>query len=161
MSRQKTVLSRMLVTGRITQAQYDQAIAFDIKSSLAPHKEKAYNTFPYLMLETEREASMILALKQNPKLTKEDLTKSENGDILASAREQVLRSGYRIFTTIDKVIYNNMREIADNPDNFGPSSKSKGPEQASAIMIDHRSGAILGMMEGRGFNIEQMNYTTK
>ncbi len=160
-ARQKIVLSRMLVTGRITQAQYDEAIAFDLKSTLAPHKEKAYNTFPYLMLETEREAATILAMKQNPNIKKSDLAKTENAEILASAREQLLRSGYRVFTTIDKVIYNNMREVASNPDNFGPASKTKGPEQAAAIMIDHRSGAVLGMMEGRDFNIEQMNYATQ
>ncbi|OXM15819.1 transglycosylase domain-containing protein [Paenibacillus herberti] len=161
MSRQKRVLGQMLLTGRITQAEHDEAIAFDVKSSLAPRREKAYNTFPYLMLETEREAAEILALKQNPKLKKQDLAKSENSEIMENAREQLLRSGYRIYTTIDKVIYNNMREIANDPDNFGPTSKSKGPEQAAAIMIDHHTGAILGMMEGRDFNIEQMNYATQ
>lgn len=160
-SRQKFVLSRMLETGRITQAEYDEALAFDIKGSLAPHREKAYNTFPYLMLETEREAAELIALKQNPNLQKADLAKSENAEIVQAAREQLLRSGYRIYTTIDKVIYNNMREIGNDPDNFGPTSKSKGPEQAAAIMIDHHTGAILGMLEGRDFNIEQMNYATQ
>ncbi|MCM3746186.1 transglycosylase domain-containing protein [Paenibacillus pasadenensis] len=161
MARQKRVLSYMLETGRITQAEHDEAVAFNIKSTLAPKKEKAYNTYPYLMLETERQAAEIIALMQNPKLKKADLYKSENSEILENAREQLLRSGYRIHTTIDKVIYDDMREIASNPDNFGPTSKSKGPEQAAAIMINHRTGAILGMMEGRDFNIEQMNYATQ
>ncbi|MFD1955105.1 transglycosylase domain-containing protein [Paenibacillus thailandensis] len=159
--RQGTVLSRMLETGRITQAEYDEAKAFDLKSTLAKPAEKAYNTYPYLMLEAERQATQVLALQRDKSLTAADLNKEENAELMAEAKEELLRGGYHVYTTIDPVIYKIMRDTASNPDNFSPDSEEKGMEQAAAVMIDHKTGAILGMMEGRDFYEEQMNFATQ
>jgi Membrane carboxypeptidase (penicillin-binding protein) len=161
MKRQQLVLSRMLETGRITQEQYEEAKAFDIRSSLAPPSQKAYNTYPYLMLEAERQAAETLLLQANPELTKEDLRKDEYAGQIEEAREQLLRGGYHVYTTIDKDVYSIMREIGSNPDNFTPYSETKGLEQIAAVLIDHRTGAIVGMLEGRDFYEEQMNYATQ
>jgi penicillin-binding protein len=159
--RQKLVLSRMLIEKKITQSEYEQALSFDLYSSLAKPSEKAYNTYPYLMLEVERQAAELLVLKQNPKLTKDDLKKKENAALIEDARGQLLRSGYKVTTTIDKKVYNLMHEIAENPDNFAPDHPVKGVEQIAAVMMDQKSGAILGMIEGRDFHIEQMNFATQ
>jgi len=160
-NRQKLVLRRMLETGRITQEQYDEALAFDIRASLAKPEKKAYNTYPYLMLEAERQAVEILLLSENPDLTKADLAKPEFAYKIEEKREELLRGGYHIYTTIDKEVYDLMRAIASNPDNFSPDHKEKGIEQVAAMMIDHKTGAILGMIEGRDFYVEQMNYATQ
>jgi penicillin-binding protein len=160
-TRQKLVLSRMLEEKKITQAQYEEALAFDLYSSLAKPSEKAYNTYPYLMLEVERQAAELLVLKQNPDLKREDLKKKENSALIEDARAQLLRGGYKVTTTIDKKIYNLMHGIAENPDNFAPDHPVKGVEQIAAVMIDHKTGAILGMIEGRDFHIEQMNFATQ
>jgi penicillin-binding protein len=66
-----------------------------------------------------------------------------------------------VYTTIDKSIYKSMRQITENKGNFSSTSKTKGDEQAAAILIQHKTGAILGMMEGRDFKKEQMNYATQ
>lgn len=161
MKRQQLVLSRMLETGRITQQQYDEAIKFDIKSTLAPPSEKAYTTYPYLMLEAERQAAEVLLLQEDPTLTKEDLRKKENADLIEQAREQLLRGGYHVYTTIDKKVYDIMRKIGSNEENFTPYSEQKGLEQTAAIMLDHKTGAIIGMLEGRDFYEEQMNFATQ
>jgi len=160
-ARQKRVLGQMLEDKKITQAQYDEALAFDLYGSLAKTSEKAYNTYPYLMLEVERQAAELLVLKQNPELTKEDLKKKENSALIEEARAQLLRGGYKVRTTIDKKIYNLMHEIAENPDNFAPDHPVKGVEQIAAVLLDHKTGAILGMIEGRDFHIEQMNFATQ
>ena len=157
--RQHNVLSYMLNKGRITQEQYNEALAFDIRSTMAKPAKKAYSTFPYLMLESERQAALILLTQENPELTKEDL--AANPSLLEDARDQLQRGGYRVYTTIDKKVYNLMHEIGENPDNFAPDSKEKGIEQIAAIMIDHKTGAILGMLEGRDFYEEQMNFATQ
>ncbi|QAY65486.1 transglycosylase domain-containing protein [Paenibacillus protaetiae] len=159
--RQGTVLTRMLETGRITQAEYDEAKAFDLRSSLAKPAKKAYTTYPYLMLESEREAAQILLLQQNKTLTQADLSKPENATLLEESREQLLHAGYHIYTTIDPAVYQIMQGISSNPDNFSPDSKTKGMEQTAAVMIDHKTGAILGMIEGRDFYEEQMNFATQ
>ncbi|CAM3722572.1 penicillin-binding protein 1A [Cohnella lubricantis] len=161
LKRQKLVLEKMLEYGKITQAQYDEAISFDLYASLAKPTEKAYNTYPYLMLEAEREAAQLLVLKNNPDMTMEDLNKSENAALVEEAREQLLRGGYKVTTTIDKTVYDLMHEIAEDPDNFTPDNKTKGVEQTAAVMLDQKTGAILGMIEGRDFHIEQMNFATQ
>ncbi|MFD0713688.1 transglycosylase domain-containing protein [Paenibacillus sp. GCM10027626] len=161
MERQKIVLSRMLETERITKAQYDEALKFDIKASLARPTQKAYTTYPYLMLEAERQAAEILVRQKYPNLSPSDVRKKENAPLLAEAREQLLRGGYKIYTTIDKRVYNIMHEIGSNPENFTPDSKEKGIEQIAAVMLDHKTGAIIGMLEGRDFYVEQMNYATQ
>lgn len=159
--RQKLVLRRMLEEQKISQQQYDEAVAFDIRGSLAEPKEKAYATYPYLMLEAEREAAKVLVLQQNPTLTKADLSKKENASLIENARLELQRGGYRVYTTIDKTIYKAMKKVSDNPDNFTPDSETKGIEQVAGMMIDNRTGAILGMIEGRDFYEEQMNLATQ
>lgn len=160
-NRQKLVLRRMLETGRITREQYEHALAFDIRASLAKPEKKAYNTYPYLMLEAERQAVEILLKLENPELTDADLSKPEYAYKIEEKREELLRGGYHIYTTIDKEVYDLMRAIASDPDNFSPDHEEKGMEQVAAMMIDHKTGAILGMIEGRDFYEEQMNYATQ
>jgi penicillin-binding protein len=159
--RQQLVLTRMLETGRITQAEHDEALKFDIRASVAPPSEKAYTTYPYLMLEAERQAAEALLMQEDPSLTKEDLRKKENAELIEQAREQLLRGGYHVYTTIDKQVYDIMRKIGSNEENFTPYSEQKGLEQTAAIMLDHKTGAIVGMLEGRDFYEEQMNFATQ
>lgn len=159
--RTKLVLRRMLEEHKINQAEYEQALAFDLYSSLAKPSEKAYNTYPYLMLEVERQAAEQLVLLQNPEFTREDLKKKENAALIEEARGQLLRGGYKVKTTIDKKIYSIMRGIAEDPANYAKDHPVKGVEQIAAVMLDQKTGAILGMLEGRDFHIEQMNFATQ
>ncbi|MED5020240.1 transglycosylase domain-containing protein [Paenibacillus chibensis] len=159
--RQHLVLRRMMEENKITDAEYKEALAFDIRKALAPRMDKAYATYPYLMMETERQASdilMKLSLKEGGADQKDA---NDTSDLLEAANQQLKTGGYRVYTTIDKRVYNSMHKIGENKDNFGPDSKTKGPEQTAAMMIDNKTGAILGMLEGRDFNKEQMNYATQ
>ncbi|CAH0120074.1 Biosynthetic peptidoglycan transglycosylase [Paenibacillus sp. CECT 9249] len=160
--RQQLVLRRMLEESKITKEQYDEALRFDIKSSLAkPAANKAYNTYPYLMMEAEREAAKILVMQKDSSLTAADLSKKEYSELLEEGREHLLRGGYRIYMTIDKQIYDLMHQISSNPDHFSPDHDVKGVEQIAAVMLDHKTGAILGMIEGRDYYLEQMNFATQ
>lgn len=165
MDRQRLVLRRMLEENKITTSQYDEALLFDIKGSLAPHTKKAYATFPYLMLETERKAAEImLTLNEDNTGAASDsaaATTTDNTLLLEEARQQLMTGGYRVYTTIDKKVYSAMHSISEDSDNFTKDSKARGKEQTAGIMINNKTGAILGMIEGRDFNIEQMNYATQ
>lgn len=161
MARQKIVLQAMRKTGAITDEQYEEALAFDIRSTLAETKQKAYTTYPYLMIEAERRAAERLLLMANPDLTEADLRKKENASLVQDAIDWMNRSGYRIYTTIDKEMYDAMQEIAKNPDNFSPDHPDKGMEQTGAIMIENKTGRILAMIEGRDYYTEQLNHATQ
>ncbi|MCM3784263.1 transglycosylase domain-containing protein [Neobacillus mesonae] len=156
--RQQRVLGRMLALGKITQSEYDEAMAFDLKSSLAPRVAKAYNTYPYLMLETERQAAKVLIDVMYP--DGEEADKS-NSELMEEALQKLRTGGYRVYTTINKNVYKTMRAIAEDDSNFSAYNESKGLEQTAAMMIDHKTGAILGMIEGRDFNTENMNLATQ
>jgi len=161
MDRQKVVLQAMLKTGAITEKEYEDALKFDIRSTLAETKPKAYTTYPYLMIEAERRAAEKLLLLANPDLTEEDLKKRENAPLIQDAIEWMNRSGYHIYTTIDKDMYDAMQAIAKNPDNFSPDHPDKGMEQTGAVMIENKTGRILAMIEGRDFYTEQLNHATR
>ncbi|MBT2286216.1 transglycosylase domain-containing protein [Paenibacillus polymyxa] len=167
-NRQHLVLRRMLELGKINKSEYDEALAFDIKSSLAPKTIKAYNTYPYLMMETERQAAQILMKQLNSdtaestdKATDADTPQKESSALLEEAQTQLRTGGYRIYTTINKSIYKTMRTIAEDDSNFSADDPVKGKEQTAAMLINHKTGAILGMIEGRDFQDEQMNYATQ
>lgn len=165
--RQQLVLRRMLEESKITQQQYDEALAFDLKESLAKSTQKAYTTYPYLMMEVERKAADAMVRAQYPDLKLDtDSKKAAYNEALKDALNQLLRGGYHIYTTIDKTIYDSMQGIAQNPKNFTANLKNvekekDSLEQIGAIMIDNKSGAILGMMEGRDFYKEQLNHVTQ
>lgn len=159
-NRQHIVLRRMLEENVLTQAEYDQAKAFDIKSSLAPTREKSYTTYPFLMMEAERRAAEQLIKLTHPQLTAQDFRSGEYADLTNEAREE-LRNGYKVYTTIDQEIYDAMQEIAQNEENFTPDHEEKGKEQVGAIMLDNQTSAILGMIEGRDFYHEQLNHATQ
>jgi penicillin-binding protein len=161
MDRQKVVLSEMLKYDKITREEYEQAVRFDIKSTLAETKEKAYTTYPYLMIEAERRAAEVLLQMQNPTLTTADLRSKANAEQLKDAIDMMNRSGYKIYTSIDKTIYDAMQEIAKNPENYSKDHPEKGIEQTGAMMIENATGRILGMIEGRDYYIEQMNHATQ
>jgi penicillin-binding protein len=159
--RQGLVLRRMLQEQKITKQQYDDALNFDLRASLAKSEKKAYSTYPYLMLETEKRAVEILLMKQNPNLTLEDIRNSNDPELMNAAKDHLLRGGYKIYTTIDKQIYDKMHEIKNNPEHFSPDHEEHGLEEVGAMMIDNHSGAILGMIEGRDFYVEQLNHATQ
>jgi penicillin-binding protein len=160
-SRQEHVLSRMLAVGKISNEQYEEALAFDLRASLAERKLKAYNTFPYLMIEAEREAAEILVRLRNPELKLEQIRSAEYAGTLEDAKQVLLRNGYKVYLSIDKDIYNAMHRISDNPEMFSADDEETGVEQVGGILIDNRTGAILGMIEGRDFNLEQLNHATQ
>lgn len=159
--RQELVLRHMVRAGKITQAQHDEALAFDLRASLAPPSQKAYATYPYLMLEAERKAAEVLLRQQNPELSQQVMDSASYREALEDAREMLLRGGYKIYTTIDKDVYDAMHRISDNPENFTKDHEKKGIEQVGGILLDNATGAILGMIEGRDFYKEQLNHATQ
>ncbi len=168
-NRQELVLSRMLKEKLINQAEYDDALAFDVAESFdyslagsRPIKEN-----PYLITETEMRAAEII-LEQN------GITRSTPDYNLLYDQTifDLQTGGYHIYTTIDKDLYDDMNALVANPDNFTkPRSynyrQSDGSvlrienalEQVGATLIDNKSGAILSFVGGRDFEISQVNHS--
>ncbi|MCF6094911.1 PBP1A family penicillin-binding protein [Microaerobacter geothermalis] len=174
--RQKTVLNRMLENGFITKQQYEDALAYDIQGNLAPPKERAYTKYPFLMMEIEDRAARALVEAQlkEKNITKDELSKEQYRQMLQKAKKDILTGGYRIYTTIDKDIHELMTEISSNPANFGPNATYQvigangqkemvkdALEEVGAVLIENKTGAILGFMGGRNFKVSEVNHTTR
>jgi penicillin-binding protein len=173
--RQKMVLDRMMENGYITQAQYDQALRTDLKPRLAKPTRQAYSEVPFLMMEIEERAARVLLdaeLKQQGR-DPADVGRSEYSELLENKRREILVHGYKIHTTIDKDVNKVMQDIAADPKNFGKNRtytvrRSNGKtekienalEEVGAMLIRNKTGAILGMIGGRDFNVEQTNHAT-
>ncbi|WP_051330847.1 transglycosylase domain-containing protein [Aneurinibacillus terranovensis] len=165
LQRQKVVLTRMLENNKITRAEYEDALTYDIAAHLAKPKEKAYEKYPYLMMEIEQQAAEALVnqdIAQNP-----DLKKENTRALIEEKRKEILQGGYHIYTTIDQKLYTKMQAIGSDPNNFGPNRTywvngkkfSNQPEQVGATLIQNKTGAILGMIEGRDFDSQQYSHT--
>ena len=115
------VLKRMMEENKITSDQYQEALKFDLKASMPAAAQKAYTTYPYLMIETEQEAAEILLKIEHPELDSKTNQTAYN-EALKNIHTQLLRGGYQIYTTIDKTIYDDrcmrfqaMRRISHQP----------------------------------------------
>lgn len=163
MARQKIVLQRMLETEKITQKQHDDAIKVDLKSQLKTTQIKVFDEYPYLHEEIFRRAAEILVeqeIAKNP-----DLKTDNRKALIDNMKLEIRDGGYHIYTTIDKNVYETMQNIGQNPANFSGNRKDWKtgevfPEQVGAVMINNKTGAILGMLEGRGYEHGAYNRAT-
>ncbi|WP_103109391.1 penicillin-binding protein 1A [Brevibacillus reuszeri] len=173
--RQKMVLDRMLENGYITQNQYDAAYKTDLKAQLAKPTQQAYREVPFLMMEIEERAARQLVdadLKEKGR-DKSTIGRNEYRQLIEEKRRDLLRKGYKVHTTINKNVYDIMQAIAADPNNFGKNRsytirRSNGKtekienalEEVGAMLIHNKTGAILGMIGGRDFKVEQTNHAT-
>ncbi|WP_289141850.1 penicillin-binding protein 1A [uncultured Brevibacillus sp.] len=173
--RQKMVLDRMLENGYITQNQYDAAYKTDLKAQLAKPTQQAYREVPFLMMEIEERAARQLVdadLKEKGR-DKSTIGRNEYRQLIEEKRRDLLRKGYKVHTTINKNVYDIMQAIAADPKNFGKNRsytirRSNGKtekienalEEVGAMLIHNKTGAILGMIGGRDFKVEQTNHAT-
>ncbi|MET3287900.1 UNVERIFIED_CONTAM: penicillin-binding protein [Brevibacillus sp. OAP136] len=169
--RQKMVLDRMMENGYITKSQYDEASGANLQAILAKPERKAYSEFPYLMMDIEQRAAKALLDAQlaSEGKDKDEIGKTEYRRMLDLKSREVLRSGYKIYTTVDKDLNKMMQDFASDPKNFAKNATytnangkriENALEEVGSMLIQNKTGAILGMMGGRDFSVEQTNHTT-
>lgn len=176
-SRMKIVLQRMRDNQYITQAEYDKAISYDITKDFIAKKELPSEKYPWLITEIEKRSIKILStiLAEKDGYEASDLTKNHNlnEQYLALADRNLRQNGYRIYSTINKNIYESMQKVTKNYPNFGydkeeeiydPETKEtkivKEPVEAGAVLIENHTGKIISFVGGRDFNREQTNHAT-
>lgn len=94
--------------------------------------------------------------KNNDYATFIDYVLSEAVEVSGKSEDELYRGGYRIYTTMDPVAQKAMEDAFKKDSLFqkdGPKQKMQG----AMVIIDHRSGAIVGMVGGRGYKSKDMN----
>lgn len=176
--RMKTVLYRMQEVGFITEQEYKEAIAYDITKDFKGYEQRPEDKYPWLTIELEERAksifSQILAEKDgiDPARLDEEANLKEKYSILA---DRTIRSGgYRIYSTIDKDMYDVMKQVTDEFTLYGQTYKKKAtdpetgeeievdvPVQTGSVVIDNKTGKILSFVGGRDHSLEQLNHATQ
>lgn len=174
--RMKTVLFSMYRENKITKEQYEEALSYDITKDFLKPKEITADRQSYLYQAVNREAIKILMSKaaQKNKLTYNDLRNDSElySKYYDEAERELKSSGYRVTATIDKKVYDAMQKsIAQNGDLIGPTyttqyvdqntgeTKSQTePAQNGAVLIENKTGRILGFVAGRDFEANQVDH---
>ncbi|WP_010678445.1 transglycosylase domain-containing protein [Bacillus timonensis] len=174
-NRMKTVLERMLTGGFITQKQYEEALAYDIRANLVPPKSEPTEKYPWLINEVEKRATDILMRKLAKEDGYEEKDLEENKDLRIHYHEiadrNLRQNGYKVYTTIDKEVHDVLQEATKNFQYFGPDRKETKknletnedvvvmePEELGSVLIENQTGKIIGFVAGRDFEREQTNH---
>ncbi|MFC7441254.1 transglycosylase domain-containing protein [Laceyella putida] len=151
--RMKYVLTKMLENGKITQAQYDEAINWDITKHVAKASdfESGFSKYPFIITAVEKEAANILKEldKNNPEV------KDEKVDYTRKVRQ----GGYKIYTTIDEQLYVKLNDSLKNmrvPGKYVNGKRVK--EQIGATIVDNKTGAVLAFVSGTSFDETQIDH---
>lgn len=175
--RMKTVLYRMKEAGYIDEKEYKAALAYDITADFRGPELRTEDKYPWLTYELEARAKAIIAelLAQKDGIDPERLKTEEKlkEKYMILADRDVRSKGYRIYSTINKDMYDAMRKTADNFKYYGHTYTSKGkdpvtgeeidiemPVQVGSILIENSTGKILSFLGGRDFKTTELNHAT-
>ncbi|MBR2078495.1 MAG: penicillin-binding protein [Exiguobacterium sp.] len=162
-NRMKTVLNRMYVAGKITKEEYDAAYNYDITQDFMQTQTKPRDKYPYVVDEAELQARLIVTdyLLQQDGIEINELSSEEQNSIRSTyakrAHNMLRQGGFNIRLTLDKEIHEAMQQPAKNAGNFGPNQTIEDenrtlPEQMSSVMIENKTGKVLGFVGGRYVN---------
>lgn len=175
--RMKTVLYRMKETNYITEAEYNEAVAYDIVKDFRLDEQRSYEKYPFITVELEKRAARIIMdvlAEQNgidPKELEENSKLYEEYAILAD--RAVRSNGYRIHSSLNKEMYDAQEKAKNAYQSYGttltvPVTNEDGeeemkplPVQVGSMTIENKTGRILSFVGGRDHEIEKLNHATQ
>ncbi|UQS82482.1 penicillin-binding protein [Bombilactobacillus folatiphilus] len=178
LERKNTVLFRMYRHGDISKKQYLAAKKVDLRSQFknqAP-APKAHIKYGYLynMLTAKLRTKLMhqLARENNIKYSEVQHNKDLYQVFSQKANRMMSEHDYQIHSTIDKNLYDNMQTaFAKNADllgtthhtttqdpNTGATVKVTEPVQNGSVLLDNKTGAVLGFVGGQDFKQNQLNH---
>ena len=129
-SRREYILHTMLENGFLTQEEHDDALLEEIVVQPLPTQENAYGWYI-------------------------DAVMDEAGQLLGISGDQLLGSGYRIYTALDPQYQQNANQQYKNASLF-PENAADGEQPQSAMAcIDVSSGAVKCIVGGREYTVQR------
>ena len=159
LARAKDVLFNMYRTGALSKKDYETYAQYDLtKDFIAPDGiEKTPHDYLYFQAMEEAKEAMYDYLIKRDNVTKQDLKNNETVKAYQELAESELREGgYTIQTTINKPVHNAMQAAVAN---FGSVlDDGTGLVEVGNVLMDNRTGAVLGFIGGRNFDGNQNNH---
>ena len=159
LKRAKDVLYNMYRTGALTQEEYDQYKDYNLKQDFLPSGTINAVSRDYLYFTAMAEATdrMYDYLVQQDNVSSQELKKEAVQKAYHERAEQELsKGGYKITTTINKKIHNAMQNAVAN---YGRLvDDATGQPEVGNVLMDNKTGAVLGFVGGRNYQINQNNH---
>lgn len=159
LKRAKGVLYNMYRTGALTKEEYDQYKDYNLKQDFLPSGAINAVSRDYLYFTAMSEATdrMYDYLVQQDNVSSQELKKEAVQKAYHERAEQELSTGgYKITTTINKKIHNAMQNAVAN---YGRLvDDSTGQPEVGNVLMDNQTGAVLGFVGGRNYQINQNNH---
>ena len=159
LKRAKDVLYNMYRTGALTQEEYDQYKDYNLKQDFLPSGTINAVSRDYLYFTAMAEATdrMYDYLVQQDNVSSQELKKEAVQKAYHERAEQELSNGgYKITTTINKKIHTAMQNAVAN---YGRLvDDSTGQPEVGNVLMDNKTGAVLGFVGGRNYQINQNNH---
>lgn len=159
LKRAKDVLYNMYRTGALTQEEYDQYKDYNLKQDFLPSGTVNAVSRDYLYFTAMAEATdrMYDYLVQQDNVSSQELKNDSIQKAYHERAEQELSNGgYKITTTINKKIHNAMQNAVAN---YGRLvDDSTGQPEVGNVLMDNKTGAVLGFVGGRNYQTNQNNH---
>ena len=157
--RAKGVLYNMYRTGALTKEEYDQYKDYNLKQDFLPSGTVNAVSRDYLYFTAMSEATdrMYDYLVQQDNVSSRELKKEAVQKAYHERAEQELsKGGYKITTTINKKIHTAMQNAVAN---YGRLvDDSTGQPEVGNVLMDNKTGAVLGFVGGRNYQTNQNNH---
>ena len=159
LKRAKAVLYNMYRTGALTKEEYDQYKDYNLKQDFLPSGTVNAVSRDYLYFTAMSEATdrMYDYLVQQDNVSSQELKKEAVQKAYHERAEQELsKGGYKITTTINKKIHTAMQNAVAN---YGRLvDDSTGQPEVGNVLMDNKTGAVLGFVGGRNYQTNQNNH---
>ena len=159
LKRAKDVLYNMYRTGALTQEEYDQYKDYNLKQDFLPSGTVNAVSRDYLYFTAMAEATdrMYDYLVQQDNVSSQELKNESIQKAYHERAEQELSNGgYKITTTINKKIHNAMQNAVANYGHL--VDDSTGQPEVGNVLMDNKTGAVLGFVGGRNYQTNQNNH---
>ena len=157
--RAKDVLYNMYRTGALSLEDYQQYKDYDFKKDFLPSGSMSTASRGYLYFATLAEAvdRMYDYLIQQDNVSSQEL---KNESIQKAYRDlatkEIENGGYKVTTTINKNIHTAMQNAVAS---YGRLvDDSTGQPEVGNVLMDNKTGAILGFVGGRNYQENQNNH---
>ncbi len=158
-ARSQDVLYNMYRAEYLTKEEYEIYKSYDIKQDMiapAPVTQDTKDYLYYAVME-EAEQHMYHYLIARDKVSANDLKNDET--VIAYqelAKKELSQGGYTVTSTVDKAIYDAMQVAVAN---YGSLlDGSTGMVETGSVLLDNKTGAILGFIGGRDYSNNQNNH---
>ncbi|CAG9621715.1 transglycosylase domain-containing protein [Sutcliffiella rhizosphaerae] len=135
--RRNLVLHLMYEQGFITADQVEEAKQEELKletRNIDPYKAKYPSFTDYIIEEAER--------------------------MYGISESEILAGGFRIYTTLEPKVQEALEKVYEDPENF-PSAPNGELAQSSGVLLDPKTGGILGMIGGRDYQYRDFNRASR